>query len=794
MKVSYNWLKEYVDFDLTPDELAGKLTMAGFEVEEVKSFIPEFSGILVAEVMEVAKHPNADKLSVCKVRTGSDPHEVICGAANVRALQKVAFAPVDTTLPGGIKIKKAKIRGVTSYGMICSEEELGLKDHSDGIWVLPNDWQTGEGVYPYLREQQDYLFNIAVTPNRPDGLSIIGIAREISVLEKTELKLPVFHLTEHKASEGDTIDVKIEKEALAGCPRYTARLIKNVKIAPSPKWLVKRLHAVGVRSINNIVDITNFVLFELGQPLHAFDLHKLKGYKIIVRTSMENEVFTTLDENERRLPDNTVMICDEERAVAIGGVMGGLNSEISESTTDILLESAYFKPVNIAYASKKMGVSTEASQRFERGVDPNGAVLASNRAAALMAEIAGGTVVSGFVDRYPAKITPKKVSVRPARVNHLLGTSLQVDEMTDILDRLELNYKNETVTVPTFRPDIEREVDVIEEVARIINYDSIPVSDTLSIRMDSERNSAELFFDRLKSACCEIGLSEVITNSMGSKREIEAVNDRVNVAILNPISDDMNAMRPSLLPGLLKVAAYNINRQHEDLRLFEVGRIFGENAAENPADQVYSLALILHGERYRKSWEGAVPNIDFYDIKGMVEQLCDKIFLDNIEFILYDRNGYFRPEQGLSLTRQGQYLGSFGQIKSEIATVFGIESDVYGFELKISGLEHLIDENLRYQPFSRYPVIEKDLALIVENEVPADSLRAFILKTGYPLAQEIVIFDLFQGKHLGAGKKSLGFRIRFQSKERTLTDKEVSEIFYEIIKQVERKFNAKLRE
>jgi phenylalanyl-tRNA synthetase beta chain len=441
-----------------------------------------------------------------------------------------------------------------------------------------------------------------------------------------------------------------------------------------------------------------------------------------------------------------------------------------------------------------MSLSTEASQRFERGVDPNGVVFASNRAAALMAEIAGGTVITGLIDRYPSRIEPKKISVRPARINHLLGTSLPVDVMTDILNRLELTYNDQTVTVPTFRPDIEREVDVIEEVARINNYDTIPVADTSFVRMDTERNSTELFYDLLKSTCCEIGLSEAITNSMISKKEIEAVNDHVNVTILNPISDDMNAMRPSLLPGLLKVAAYNINRQQADFRFFELGRIFGKNAADNPDDQAYSLAFLIHGGRYGRNWGEAVQSIDFYDIKGIVEQFCDKISLDNLEFILYDRNGYYRPERALSLNLQGQNIGSFGQIKPEVASVFGIESDVYGFDLNISGIEHLIYKNQRYQPFSRYPAIEKDLALIVGTDIAAGKLRSFILKTGYPLAREIIIFDIFHGGHLGEGKKSIGFRIRFQSKERTLTDKEVSQIFDEIIKQVERKFNAKLRE
>jgi len=365
--------------------------------------------------------------------------------------------------------------------------------------------------------------------------------------------------------------------------------------------------------------------------------------------------------------------------------------------------------------------------------------------------------------------------------------------MTDILNRLGLTVQDETVTVPTYRPDIEREVDVIEEIARIINYDTIPVTVTSSIQMDAEANPDDMFYDRIKQVCCESGLTEVITNSMIAKKEIEAVGDQVKVTILNPISDDMNAMRPSLLPGLLKVAAYNINRQRLDFRFFELGRIFGKNTAVKPEEQVYSLAFLLHGGRYRSSWEGTIPQVDIYDIKGIVEEFSTKIFLDNLDFILYDRNSYFRLGHALSLSRNGQYLGALGQIKPEIAAVFGIESTVYGFELTLSEIERLIHTRVRYQPFSRYPAIEKDLALIVDGDLAAEELRVYIRKLGQPLAQDVVIFDLFQGKHLDEGKKSIGFRIRFQSKERTLTDREVSEVFKVIIKQVESKFNANLR-
>jgi phenylalanyl-tRNA synthetase beta chain len=383
--------------------------------------------------------------------------------------------------------------------------------------------------------------------------------------------------------------------------------------------------------------------------------------------------------------------------------------------------------------------------------------------------------------------------VRSERIHQLLGMTIPVSQTVDILHRLGFKYEDHTVTVPTFRPDIAQEADIIEEIARIINYDTLPVASTSIIHMEKEANTEELFHERVKTACCELGLMEIITNSMVSRKDIEAVGDSVNVTILNPISDDMNAMRPSLLIGMLKVVAYNINRQLPDLRFFELGRIFKKNAAVNPDDQPYALAMVVHGLRHKKGWEGAVSSVDFFDIKGLVEAFCLKIFLDNLDFILYDRNGYFRPGQALSIMKEGERIGDFGRIKAEITSVFGIESDVYACELLTDKIGRDSRSRLRYHPYSRFPAIEKDLALVVDSSVSAEELRQFIHKAGKPLAQDVTIFDLYRGKHLESERKSLALRIRFQSIERTLTDKEVNEIFETIIKEVEKKFNAKLR-
>jgi phenylalanyl-tRNA synthetase beta chain len=792
MKVSYNWLKDYVKFDLSPQILAEKLTMAGLEVEEVIPLLPAFKGISVGLVLKVEKHPNADKLSVCEVDTGKTHLPVICGAPNVKKDQHIAFAPAGTRLPIGITIKKAKIRGIESFGMICSEEELGLEEKSSGIWVLPDDYPIGTDIYSLLSPTQDYVLDISITPNRPDAMSMIGIAREVAALLSTNFNQPAFKRPETSEKAEDFVTVKIESSD--GCPRYAARVIRNVKPGPSPSWMADRLKAGGIRPINNIVDITNYVLLELGQPLHAFDLSQITGSKIIVRESKTNEKFITLDEKERELPPKTVMICDADKTVAIGGIMGGLNSEVSENTKDILLESAYFNPVSIGRASKILGLSSEASQRFERGVDPNGIPFACDRAAFLMASLAGGEVLKGIVDVYPKKFTNKKIHVRPKRVNHLLGIQLDDNIIASILGRLDIKYENETAVIPTFRPDLEREVDLIEEVARLINFDNIPVKENTKIKYDIEPNKDELIHQMLKTEIREQGYYEVITNSMVAHRELREFDDGDFIKIMNPISDDMNVMRRSLIPGLLKIAAYNINRSAADLHLFEHGRVFLNSNIGSPGSQPYYISGLIHGAKRRPGWFEEISSVDFYDIKGSVETYLEKIFLDKYEFILYDNTVYFDHDQVLGIKSGEHLLGQFGLIKQEISRHFDIDSNVFGFELSVDLLKEHLNFTQFFEMFSRFPFIEKDLSLVIESDLNARTLENLIYQSGKPLVKNVEIFDLFQSKQLGESKKSIAFRIRFQSSERTLNEKEVSKIFNKIIGDAERSMNAKLRE
>lgn len=792
MRVSYNWLKDYVDFDLSPAELAEKLTMAGLEVEEIIPLLPKFDGIVVGYVKEVNQHPNADKLSLCSVETGSEDFQVICGAQNVAKGQNIAFAPIGTKLPNGLMIKKAKIRGVESFGMICSEQELGLADHSDDIWELPEGLRLGEDLYEQLAPEQDYVLDIAVTPNRSDALSMIGVARDVAAIVNSKIRKPDIHKKEGSEKASDAINVTIENPD--GCPRYAARVIRNIKIGPSPEWMVKKLIAGGIRPINVIVDITNFVLLELGQPLHAFDLSNVEGSEIIVRDSKPGEKFITLDEKERILPENTVLICDAERSVAIGGIMGGLNSEVSDRTTDVLLESAYFTPARIGAASKRLNLSSEASQRFERGVDPNGVLYACDRAAFLMAELAGGEVLHGIVDKYPVKINNKKVKVRTERVNHLLGTKLTDDTITDIFRRLGINYSNGEADIPTFRPDLEREVDMIEEVARMITFDKIPLREQTFLEYDIPINREDILYQFLKEETRGIGFYEVITNSMISLKEMESIDKAEYVKILNPVSDDMNIMRRSLLPGLLKAAAYNINRNMSDLRLFEIGRVFLNSHVDSGENQPYLLSAIIHGNRRIANWSENGLAVDYYDIKGCVETFFNKIFLDKVEFILYDKNVYFDINQAVSVHIKNKMIGRFGKINSDITRHLGIDSDVFGFEFSVDEFKKYVDLNQLFEVYSRYPFVEKDLSLIVDNDVQAGDLRQLIYESGKPLVHQVDIFDLFKGEKLGETKKSIAFRIRFQSSDRTLNEKEVSKVFKKIISDAEYKFNANLRD
>jgi len=793
MKITYKWLKDYIDFPHSPQELSEALTESGFEVEKVIETVKPFSGVTTGRVEKVEKHPDADKLSVCEVTDGNETFQVICGAPNVELGQIVPFAKTGAKLPNGFKIKKAKIRGVGSFGMICPKEELGLEKSSAGIWAVEEDVTIGEDFYSYLEARQDYIFDLSITPNRPDCLSLIGFAREVGAITGNNIKLPEASVKENRSKNVNSF-IKIIIDNQDGCPRYAGRVIKGISIAPSPLWMQERLEAVGIRPINNIVDITNYVLMEYGHPLHAFDLEQINGKEIIVRSSRPNEKFTTLDEKERKLPENTVMICDSKNPVAVGGIMGGLNSEVTDSTTDIFLESAYFKPERIALSSRRLGLSTEASQRFERGADPNGVIAAINRASALMQDLAGGTVAEGICDVYPNEIKPHRIPLDYEKINRLLGTSFSLQEIKDKLAAVKLRFDGSDVIIPTFRPDLKINVDLAEEMARLVNYSNLPVNTVTEILFDQEQPYLETRNSFIRNNMLELGIQEAFSSSMLKEGEAAPFTEEDLTRIMNPISDDLTVMRPSLLPGLLKSVSYNINRNIPNIHLFEIGRVFKNYKEDNLPEQPYSLAAVICGKRFVPDWSNNSDEIDFFDIKGYLENFISKISLDNSKFILYDNSSWFSDKETIALvTGENETAGLCGKINPQICKLFGIETPVYAFELNIDILSKYFNNERTYKPVPRYPYSERDMALVFDESILSGDVLKYIEKTAGTLLSDVFIFDIFRGGSLADNKKSLAVKMRFQSHERTLSDKVVDKLFHKIIDKTCREFNASLR-
>ncbi len=793
MKISFKWLKEYIDIEISPEELAQKITDSGLEVEEIIPLVPEFNNIVLGKVESVSTHPNADKLSVCSVSTGEETFQVICGAPNVETGQLIPFAKPGAKLPNGIKIKKAKIRGIESFGMICSKEELESEESSAGIWPLESTESLGTDINTVLSDFKDYIFDLFITSNRPDCLCHVGIAREVAAFTNKKVNLPevvINESTQYKTKEL----VKIKIEYPEGCPRYTARVIKNVKIGPSPDWLKTKLEAIGLRSINNVVDITNFVLNELGQPLHAFDYDKIEGQQIVVKNSQPGVKFTTLDEKARELPENTVMICDAKREVAIGGIMGGMNSEVSEETTNILLESAYFRPENIVISTRKLNLMTDASQRFEKGIDHDNVIFALNRAAHLIGQLAGGVIAKGIIDEYPKPIKQTVIPFNLSRVNRILGSNLDDKTILNTLARIDVKNSSAGVTVPSYRVDLTEEIDLVEEVARLINLDNLPTSTFEPVYLDQPNKGEDEYISLIRNALIELGIQEVYTNSMISREATAIIPDVSPVKIFNPISDDLSTMRPSLLPGLLSTILHNQNRQNPNIKIFEIGRIFIDNGKDNLPIQPGSFAVALSGKRDPDYWGGKEEEFDFYDLKGIIENLFSKLKVDVPQFVPSAKYTFLNDDYSVQILHNKEELGYCGKLTDELCNSSNLANDVFFVEMNVDLLIKFISDEKKYKSIGKYPYIEKDLALVLENRVPADEVIAFINQHGGKLLRNVDIFDVYSGEKILSGTKSLAFRLRFQSDERTLKDKEVDQIFKRIINKSEHQFNASLRD
>ena len=797
MNVSINWLKEYIDFDLSPEALADRLLMLGVETESIKQLGEGLNGVTVGRIRKVRNHPNANKLVLCDVDVGQNADlQIVCGAPNAREELVAPVALVGAQLATGLRIKAANIRGEESHGMLCSEKELGIGDDSSGLMALSDDVSIGAPLTEALG-LDDAVLELEITPNRPDCLSMIGIAREIGAETGNPLKLPPVHVQEGIADVQDLTSVTIDAPEL--CPRYAARVIRGVRIASSPKWLQRKLESIGVGTINNVVDITNFVLMEWGHPLHAFDYHKLAENRIVVRRAAPDETLTTIDGIERKFTSDMLVIADAEKPVALAGIMGGIDSEISDQTVNVLLESAYFHPPSIRNTSKALGMHTDASHRFERGANPEGVISAIDRAAQLIAELAGGEIAAGILDVYPGKREPVQVKLRPERANFILGTQISSDEMIEILTRLGFDVSPTfEVTVPTFRPDVSREIDLIEEIARVHGYENIPtMMPTGDIPTPPSTSKSELR-ERVKTHLIASGMTEAVNYSFYDPRgldriRLEASNRaRDALTIRNPLSEDMSIMRTTLIPSLLENAQRNRNHRVENIQLFEMSKVFvpsGDSDLPNEPERVSgviagNLGAGVHGDPYRAA--------EFFDIKGVVEGMLDACGISDYTLVP-TRHPLFHPGRNASVAVDEQHLGIFGEVHPEVLENYDLGYKAYLFEFDFEVLADVSDMTRRVEPISIYPSVNRDIAIVLDANLPASRPVALIHSAGGALVKSVRLFDLYIGDQVPAGKKSLAYAIEYSSPTETLTDEQVDRVHEKIVEKLSGELGGELR-
>ncbi|MDB6065501.1 MAG: phenylalanyl-tRNA synthetase beta subunit [Pedosphaera sp.] len=812
MKVTLNWLKQYVDFTWSPEELAERLTMAGMEVEGVKKLGGDFEGIVVGQVVSRDKVAGSDKLSVCRVNDGQGERQVICGAQNFKAGDKVPLILPNASLPmkAGDKepfvIKVRKVMGVESHGMLCSPQELGLPDQVDGLLILPAEAKVGQPFAEFLgRPAGDVLYDLEITPNRPDLNSVIGIAREISAVTGHPLGIPAADLP---AAAGEKVDdmvaARIEDADL--CPRYTARIVRGVKIGPSPDWLRQTLEKVGVRSISNVVDVTNFVMLESGQPLHAFDYHLLTSSggnrpTIVVRRAREGEKFTSLDGQQRTLTEQMLLIADETKPIALAGVMGGQNSEINDKTVDVLIESAYFKPENIRATSKKLELRTEASYRYERGGDIGICDWASRRAAQLILQVAGGQLVSGIVDAFPHPPKPKEITLRHHKVCELLGVRITPAQNVKYLQRLGLEVAVENadeyclVVVPTFRVDLKRETDLIEEVTRMYGIEKIPAGEP---RGAVGSNEFDAVFDQLSKArgiLTGLGLNEAQGQTLISDKSAKLTSSEP-VALQNPLSSDMNVLRPSLLPGLLDSLRHNVSHKSNDVALFEVGRVFARENGQLREER--RVAIMLTGLRNPVFWSGDERDarFDIYDLKGTLESFLEELGLRGTTYVRRAESTPLYVESA-TIHLGKNTLGELGQLSPLLARQYDLRDAVVLAELNLDLVLSLARRNAAvktFKPLPAFPAIRRDVAMLVPEATTHEAVLGAIKMAKPQNLERVELFDVFRGKNIAEGQKSTAYALTYRNAERTLTDAEVNAAHEKVVEQLKQSIHAVIRE
>lgn len=802
MKVSLSWLSAYVPIRMDASRLAEALTMAGLEVEAVSDRYDYLNTVLVSRIIKIDPHPHAENLSCCRVDIGGRTISVVCGAPNIQENTLAPVALPGTLLPHGAVLEQSVIRGLLSEGMLCSEFELGLGSDKSGIMKLDDALTPGTRLSQALL-LTDTVFEVAITPNRSDCLSMLGIAREVAAIQGTHVTCPEIRLPAAHKNIGALSSVTID--APEHCPRYAAGMLENIRVGPSPFWLQDRLLSIGLRPINNIVDVTNFIMMETGQPLHAFDFDRLAQNRIVVRTAKAGEPFATLDGKARILSADMLMICDGEKPVAIAGVMGGLNSEIEAATRRVLIESAYFSPASIRKTSKNLGLNTDASHRFERGVDPAGTIAALKRAAQLMLETAGGILVGGILDEHPGPAQPKSIQLKIKAANRLLGTRLTPKKMATLLESIEFKVEKLTsaalqVTPPSFRVDIERPEDLMEEIARLAGYHTIPTTFPLVPAEARSVSSIQSTRDLVKSLMTGLGFREVITYSFVGRNSCDQLNlassdpRRSLLSILNPLTDDQAVMRSALIPGLLSTLHRNLAQQNRNLKAFEVGKIFISNGQENLPQEIEMLAGLWSGSRVDLSWHAKEFDCDFYDMKGVVEALLGGMRIPQVKFTQAhtETASYLRNGHCAQIFSGDHDLGVVGEISPQVLGDFDLKQKVFVFELSLAAMAAVVPQGKQAGPIPKFPATTRDITLIVNHDIEAERILSCLRQIDAEWVENLFIFDIFTGSPIPAGKKSVSLRIVYRSEDKTLEDEAVNQIHKDITCRLLKEFEAAL--
>ena len=820
MNISYNWLKEYVNFDLTPNEVADALTSIGLEtggVEEVQTIKGGLEGLVIGEVLTCEEHPNSDHLHVTTVNLGNgEPTQIVCGAANVAAGLKVVVATLGTKLYDGddsFTIKKSKIRGVESIGMICAEDEIGIGTNHDGIIELPADAVPGTLAKDYYNVKSDYVLEVDITPNRADACSHYGVARDLyAYLVQNGIAATLNRPSvEAFAVENHDLDIRVTVENSEACPHYAGITVKGVKVADSPEWLQNKLRLIGVRPINNVVDITNYMVHAFGQPLHCFDAAKIKGGEVVVKTMTEGTPFVTLDGVERKLNERDLMICNQEEAMCIAGVFGGLDSGSTEGTTDIFIESAYFHPTWVRKTARRHALNTDASFRFERGIDPNGILYCLKLAALWMKELAGGTISSEIKNVCAASVPHFMVELAYEKVNSLIGKVIPVDTIKSIVTSLEMKIENETaegltLAVPPYRVDVQRDCDVIEDILRIYGYNNVEIPATLksSLTTKSDVDKSNKLQNLVAEQLVGCGFNEILNNSLTRAAYydgLEVCPTQNLVMLMNPLSTDLNCMRQNLLFGGLESIAHNANRKNADLKFFEYGNCYHFDAEKRNSEKVLSpyteefhLGLWVTGKKVSNSWAHADENSSVYELKAYVENVMKRLGLNLRNLVIGNLNNDLFATALTVNTKGGKRLAEFGVVTKKLLKAFDIDNEVYYADLNWKELMKAVRSvKVSYAEISKFPAVKRDLALLVDQKIQFAQIEKIAYETEKKLLKAVELFDVYEGKNLEAGKKSYAVSFLLQDEAQTLTEKVIDKIMSKLVKNLEDKLDAKLR-